>query len=98
MKKMTKLKCIVWMAAMLAMIAFGQIANAQQCGPGCPACSGKAIGDLLPPNTIFGSGLFIPNGEDETAVYNVRYGLFSWLDIGVGYAQEADEIIWSARV
>lgn len=73
-------------------------ANAQQCGPGCPACSGKAIGDLLAPKTLFGTVLYIPDGEEETSVYNIRYGVFSWLDAGIGYAQDAEEVIWSVRV
>ena len=72
--------------------------RAQQCGPGCPVCSGKAVGDLLPPATILGSGLYIPKGEDETAVLNLRYGLFSWMDAGIGYTREAGKYIWSVRL
>ena len=77
-------------------------AEAQQCGPGCPACSGKFVGDLLPPKTLFFSGMYIPRGEEERAVFNLRYGLLSWLDAGIGYAVAVedgeDEIIWSLRV
>jgi len=69
-----------------------------QCGPGCPACSGKAVGDLLPRATILGSSLYIPDGEEETAVFNLRYGLFSRMDAGIGYALDAEETLWSLRV
>ena len=70
----------------------------QECGPGCPACSGKAVGDLLPKATVLGSGLYIPNSDEETSVINLRFGLFSWMDAGIGYALDADNIIWSFRV
>lgn len=74
-----------------------QLLSAQQCGPGCPACSGKIVGDLQPASSISFSGLFIPEGEEETAVYNFRYGINSWLDAGVGYARDEEEFIWSVR-
>jgi len=73
-------------------------ALAQECGPGCPACSGKATGDLLSPGTVFATGLFIPDGEEETFVTKVGYGVFPWMDVGIGYAVDAEEVIWSARV
>ncbi len=85
-------------AAFLLMLVVTQSAMAQQCGPGCPACSGKSLGELLGPNTIMGSVLFVPDGEEETAVYNLRYGVFTWLDVGIGYAQDQEEVIWSVRV
>ncbi len=89
---------ILILTTLLAVLIPAGSARAQQCGPACPACSGKAIGDLLPPGTVLGSGLLIPDGEEETAVLNARYGLFSWMDAGVGYAVEAEEVIWSVRV
>jgi len=76
---------------------FALPAGAQECGPGCPACSGKAIGDLLPERTILGTVLYIPDGEEETAVFNLRSGLLPWLDAGIGYALDAEEVIWSLR-
>lgn len=84
-------------------VVLASAGNAEaQCGPGCPACSGKFIGDLIPPKTLYFSGMYIPQGEEERAVFNLRYGLFSWLDAGIGYAVAAedgeDEIIWSLRV
>ncbi|OQY26691.1 MAG: hypothetical protein B6244_12715 [Candidatus Cloacimonetes bacterium 4572_55] len=75
-----------------------EVARGQECGPGCPACSGKAVGDLMPPETIFGSILYIPDSEEETAVLKFRYGLFSWMDVGIGYALDTEEPIWSVRV
>ena len=69
-----------------------------QCGPGCPACSGKAVGDLLPQATMLASGLYIPDSEEESAVFNLRYGLFPWMDAGIGYTIDAEETIWSVRV
>jgi hypothetical protein len=92
---------IIFMAILVGLASVGTV-EAQQCGPGCPACSGKAIGDLLSPKTFFFSGMYIPQGEDERAVFNLRYGLLSWLDAGIGYAVAAedgeDEVIWSVRV
>ena len=86
--------------ALLVIMLFGVIgaATAQQCGPACPACSGKATGGLLPQNTLMGSTLYIPDGEEETTVFNLRYGIFSWLDAGIGYARDEEETIWSVRI
>ncbi len=72
--------------------------QAQECGPGCPACSGKATGDLLSPGTVLGSWLSIPDGEEETSVLKFRSGLVSWMDVGVGYAVDSEEPTWSVRV
>ena len=92
---------IIFMSILVVLVSVGT-AEAQQCGPGCPACSGKFVGDLLPPKTLFFSGMYIPRGEEERAVFNLRYGLLSWLDAGIGYAVAVedgeDEIIWSLRV
>jgi hypothetical protein len=73
-------------------------ALAQECGPGCPACSGKATGDLLTPGAILASGLFIPDAEEETIVTRLGYGVLPWMDVGIGYAVDTEEVIWSARV
>jgi len=93
MKRTQYLLCLV---SFLLVFIIVPPAMAQQCGPGCPACSGKTLGDLLGRNTIMGSVLLIPDGEEEIAVYNLRYGVFDWLDVGVGYAQDQEEMIWSA--
>lgn len=93
-----RLHLILVLASLLLVMASVDNATGQQCGPGCPVCSGKAVGDLLVPATVFGSALSIPDGEEETAVFNLRYGLFSWMDAGIGYAVDAEEIIWSVRV
>ena len=89
------------MSIFVALASVGT-AEAQQCGPGCPACSGKVIGELLPPKTVLFSGMYIPEGEEERAVFNFRYGLYSWIDAGIGYAVAVedgeDEVIWSVRV
>lgn len=81
----------------VVMIA-GSPAYGQECGPGCPACSGKATGDLLSPGSVLASGLFIPDAEEETVVTRVGYGVLPWMDIGIGYAVDTEEVIWSARV
>jgi hypothetical protein len=52
---------------------------------------------LVPPSTFLGTGLYIPNGEEESAVLSLRYGLVSWLDAGIGYAVDTEEVIWSVR-
>lgn len=70
----------------------------QECGPGCPACSGKTMGDLQATKSVSGSFLYIPDGEMETAVFNLRYGIVSWLDVGIGYTLDAEETIWGVRL
>jgi len=73
---------------------------AQECGPGCPVCSGggSSIGALLAPRTIIANILSIPNAEEETGVVSFRAGVTSWMDAGVGYAIDAEKIQWSARI
>lgn len=88
---------IILMSIFVTLVSVGT-AESQECGPGCPACSGKAVGDLLPPRTILFSGLYIPESEEDTAVFNLRYGLFPWIDAGIGYAVDEEEVIWSVRV
>ena len=75
-------------------------APAQECGPGCPVCSGSgsSTGALLPSGTLVSTIMSIPNGEDETAVLNLRAGVASWLDVGLGYAAKSNKAIWSVRV
>ncbi|MFC1800280.1 hypothetical protein ACFL2Z_05190, partial [Candidatus Eisenbacteria bacterium] len=88
---------ILVLVSLFSVMASVDTATGQQCGPACPVCSGKAVGDLLAPATLFGSALYIPDGEEETAVMSLRYGLFAWMDAGIGYAVEAEEITWSVR-
>ena len=93
-----RFKAVLTVTLLLSILVLGGSARGQECGPGCPACSGKATGDLLPPAAALGSGLFIPDGEEETAVFKLRYGLLSWMDVGIGYAPDTEEMIWSVRV
>lgn len=92
-----RFKTVPVLVSLLAVLVLTVSAGAQECGPGCPACSGKATGDLLSPGTVFASGLFIPDGEEETAVLRLGYGLVSWMDVGIGYAVDAEEVTWSVR-
>ena len=74
------------------------MAYAQECGPSCPVCSGNSQGALLSRNSIMISGLSVPTAEEERAVFNARYGVFSWLDAGVGYAVRTKKFLWNVRV
>ncbi|WP_423128511.1 hypothetical protein [Gaoshiqia sp. Z1-71] len=80
-----------------AIIAANEI-YAQGCGPNCPACSGTIDGSLLAPKTLSVQGLYMPTADEEQGIANLRYGLFSWFDAGVGYAFNAQKIIWNARI
>lgn len=37
-------------------------------------------------------------GEDDTGIINLRAGVNSWLDLGLGYSIKTDQLIWSARI
>jgi hypothetical protein len=80
-------------------LGFVNSVSAQECGPGCPVCSGSgsSTGALLPSGTLISTGMFIPEGEDETGVFNLRVGVTPWLDLGFGYAVESKKFIWSVR-
>lgn len=80
------------------IFVFTILTNAQGCGPNCPACSGTVDGSLLEPKTLSLQGLYMPTAEEEQGIINLRYGLFSWFDAGVGYAFDAQKIIWNARL
>lgn len=71
-----------------------------QCGPFCPVCSGtgSSTGALISPGVLVLNMLYIPNGEEEVGVINLRGGVSSWLDLGVGYTYKAKKPIWSARI
>lgn len=85
-------------SALVLTLAVVGVAWSQECGPGCPACSGKSTGELLSSKVILGSWLYIPDGEEETSVLKISSGLFSWMDLGIGYAVDAEKTIWSLRV
>ena len=86
------------MVAILATISEPTLA--QECGPGCPTCSGSGNS----PSTLLASGglslnyLFIPDGEEETDILNLRAGITSWMDGGIGYAFQSENVIWNLRV
>lgn len=69
----------------------------QECGPSCPVCSGGSIGKAMGRGNFLMTGIFIPGAEEETGVFKLRYGIFSWLDAGIGYTVSAEKIIWSLR-
>lgn len=71
---------------------------AQECGPNCPACSGGSSDGIIAKNNLVISALGMPTSDDEYAVVNIRYGVFNWLDAGVGYAFKAKDPIWSLRI
>ncbi len=91
-----------WVIFML-MVTFGftTVAYSQECGPSCPVCSGGGVsssGSLLAKKSLLLTGIYIPKGEEENGVINLRYGLFNWMDLGIGYTIKAEKPIWSLRV
>jgi len=48
---------------------------------------------MLKQNSISFTSLFIPGGEEESMVMNLRFGLLEWLDIGVGYGIKEKNLI-----
>jgi hypothetical protein len=75
-------------------------AFAQECGPSCPVCSGagSSSGAILSQKATVISGLLITDDDEETAVFNARHGLLNWLEAGIGYAVEADKVLWNVKV
>jgi len=71
---------------------------AQACGPNCPACSGATNGNLSPKGFVSLQGLYLPTGEEESGIMNIKYGVFDWMDLGIGYTFKAKKIIWNARL
>ena len=69
-----------------------------QCGPGCPACSGGTNESMLDPYAIKGTFMVIPDGEEETAIFNVSSTVMPWLELGIGYAMDAERAIWNVKV
>ena len=89
---------LVKLSTVVVMLFISSKSFAQECGPVCPACSGGASGSLISQNNLVISALGMPTSDDEYAVVNVRYGIFKWLDAGVGYGFKAKKPIWSLRV
>jgi hypothetical protein len=89
----------------LILLLFGtiilpQVTIAQECGPFCPVCSGtgSSTSALVSSGVIILNILYIPQGEEETGVVNLRGGITSWLDLGVGYAVKTEKLLWSVRL
>jgi len=89
-------KCHRFLVTILLLV--GSSSAWAQCGPGCPACSGGAAETILDPYMVKGSALVIPDGEEETAVFNLAATVLPWLELGVGYARETEETIWIAKL
>jgi len=51
----------------------------------------------MEPQNFLITNIYIPGGEEETNVLRLRFGIFSWLDAGIGYTFSAEKLIWSAR-
>jgi hypothetical protein len=85
--------------AFVALILISPVlSSAQECGPSCPVCSGISEGALIGSNAIMVSVLSVPTSDEERAVFNGRYGIFSWLDVGAGYAARTEKFLWNVRV
>lgn len=86
----------------MSILLFGILSPgfSQECGPSCPVCSGtgESGSALLSPKSLLVSGIYIPTGDDENGVINMRYGVAKWLDIGAGYTVKAKKPIWSLRI
>ena len=82
----------------IIFLNFNELIRAQTCGPNCPACSGTTEGSLLLPNTFSLQGLIIPAGDEEFGITNFRYGVFDWLEAGIGYTFKSQKVIWNARM
>ncbi len=94
---MYKFKILAFITIMVVGLVI--CAQAQECGPGCPVCSGSgsSTGAILPPGTLVSTAMIIPAGEEDTSVLNLRAGLAPWLDLGLGYTIKSEKLIWSVR-
>ncbi len=79
------------------IIISGSFAGAQECGPFCPVCSGSSDGSLLATGSFLFTSMYIPNGEEEQGLLNLRYGVLKWLDVGFGYSVITKKVIWNVR-
>ena len=82
----------------VVIIISGNFLGAQECGPFCPVCSGSSDGSLLATGSFLFTSMYIPNGEEEQGLLNLRYGVFNWMDLGIGYSIKTKKFIWNARV
>ena len=82
----------------IIMIMFGSILGAQECGPLCPVCSGSSEGALVARQSFIFTSMYIPGSDEEKGLLNLKYGVNSWLDIGLGYSVIEKKLIWNARV
>ncbi len=81
----------------LVFLALSVSESLAQCGPGCPACSGGINESILDPNTIKGAVMYIPDGEEETAILNFSGTVAPWLELGLGYSLDKEKVIWNAK-
>ncbi len=83
----------------LLLLLFTGTALAQECGPSCPVCSGAGANDgaLLSKGTAVVSALAIPDADEERTVLNLKYGVLSWLDAGIGWAVRTEKVLWAVR-
>ncbi len=83
---------------LLVFLSAGSI-SAQQCGPGCPVCSGPGNneGAMLSQRSMVLSAISIPTADEETTVLNARMALTNWLDAGAGYAFRTEKVLWNVR-
>lgn len=89
------------MAFCLIIIFFFSVgSSAQVCGPNCPICSGSGntTGGLIPRGNLLMNFLYLPGYEEESGVLNIRGGVTSWLDVGLGYTVKAKKPVWSVRI
>jgi len=85
---------------LFGIILLTQVTIAQECGPFCPICSGtgSSTSALVASGVIIPNILYIQQGEEETGVLNLRSGITSWLDVGVGYGLKTEKLLWSVRL
>ncbi|MCP4582222.1 MAG: hypothetical protein GY839_11455 [candidate division Zixibacteria bacterium] len=82
----------IFLSLILVLMIAG-MTFAQECGPSCPVCSGAGSNDgaLLSQRSVMISGLSIPTADEEKTVLNAKYGIFDWLDAGIGYAVKTEK-------
>jgi hypothetical protein len=108
-----QMKSYIIIIASLVLISAKSFAQCSG-GPTCPVCSGGSSGSISTKNDLVISALGIPtlsnknqeghegheihDDHEEYLVANIRYGVFDWLDVGVGYAFGTRTLIWSLRM
>jgi len=91
-------KFIIVLTIILSVMSINLLAVGQECGPNCPLCSGSGLNSeaLLSKGTIMGSLLVAPGGE-ETIIPAVKFALHKRIDLGIGYINKSNIIIWNTR-